>query len=231
MSLDIHPLRLTLEGAPRALLIQLTDAREAETLDQTLGHLRALTGGGFAHAALAVDEWNADLSPWPAPAAFGREGFAGQGRDTLDALLNGALPLLRAALAEQGAPDRLPVCLGGYSLAGLFALWAAYEGAPVGAVAAASPSVWLPGWDAYADARPAPACPAYLSLGRREPKARNPLMAAVGGAIERQCGRFLAAGVPCALEWNEGNHFTEPELRTAKAFAWAIENMKVEDKA
>ncbi len=27
-------------------------------------------------------------------------------------------------------------------------------------------------------------------------------------------------GVSCVLEWNEGNHFKEPDIRTAKAFAW-----------
>ena len=30
----------------------------------------------------------------------------------------------------------------------------------------------------------------------------------------------LVLGV--TLEWNEGNHFTELELRTAKGFAWCI---------
>ncbi len=26
------------------------------------------------------------------------------------------------------------------------------------------------------------------------------------------------------LEWNEGNHFTEPEIRTSNGFAWCINN-------
>ena len=28
--------------------------------------------------------------------------------------------------------------------------------------------------------------------------------------------------IPCVLEWNEGNHFKEPELWTAKGFAWLL---------
>ena len=29
-------------------------------------------------------------------------------------------------------------------------------------------------------------------------------------------------GADCTLEWNSGNHFAEPALRTAKAFAWTM---------
>ena len=30
------------------------------------------------------------------------------------------------------------------------------------------------------------------------------------------------SGKECVLEWNEGNHFKDPDLRTAKAFAWLM---------
>ena len=30
------------------------------------------------------------------------------------------------------------------------------------------------------------------------------------------------SGLNCILEWNEGNHFKDPDLRTAKAFAWVL---------
>jgi len=31
-------------------------------------------------------------------------------------------------------------------------------------------------------------------------------------------------GLKCILEWNEGNHFKDPDVRTAKAFSWLINN-------
>ena len=31
-------------------------------------------------------------------------------------------------------------------------------------------------------------------------------------------------GIHTALEWNEGNHFKDADIRTAKAFAWAMKN-------
>jgi len=221
MSLNPTPISFIVEGAPRALLVHLTDASAP---DETADRLRGLCGD-FAWAALGVSDWNGDLSPWPAQAAFAGAAFAGRGPDTLDALL-GALPDLQARL-----PRPLPVCLGGYSLAGLFALWAAHASDAFAAAVAASPSVWLPGWDAWADARRPARIPFYLSLGLKEPKARNPMLAAVGDAIGREHARLEAAGCPCVLEWNPGGHFVDPEGRTARGFAWALSHMAGEDRA
>ena len=30
----------------------------------------------------------------------------------------------------------------------------------------------------------------------------------------------------CILEWNEGNHFKDPDIRTAKGFAWLLNHTK-----
>lgn len=221
----MQPRRFVVEGTPSALLIHITEAREAS--EPLLEALHAASAGtGFAYAALEVSDWNRDLSPWPAPPVFGDESFGGCGRETLDRLLSQALPALRGELALRGVDRSLPACIGGYSLAGLFALWAHGECDAFDAVMAASPSVWFPGWDAWADAHSAPRGPAYLSLGRKEPKTRNRQMAAVGEAIVRQQARFAAAGVPSLLEWNEGNHFSEPEARTAKGFAWILNHLR-----
>ena len=61
----------------------------------------------------------------------------------------------------------------------------------------------------------------YLSLGKKEEKTRNPVMATVGERI-RDIHELLAPEVECTLEWNEGNHFVDADLRTAKGFAWVI---------
>ena len=62
----------------------------------------------------------------------------------------------------------------------------------------------------------------YLSLGDKEERTKNPVMATVGNRI-RECYDWLRNNnICCTLEWNEGNHFKNPELRTAKAFAWLI---------
>lgn len=196
-------------GRPRATLIHITDANEGDLLPP----LTALLGGDFTYAAVSVQDWNRDLSPWEAPPVFGRTPFGGQAAATLKALERELLP--------QFDPD-LPRILGGYSLAGLFALWAQYETGLFDGVVAASPSVWYPGWDAYADVHSPRGC-AYLSLGDREAHTRNRQMATVADAIRRQAGRFR--DIPATLEWNPGNHFTDPEDRTARGFAWAVDRI------
>ena len=62
----------------------------------------------------------------------------------------------------------------------------------------------------------------YLSLGDKEEKTRNPVMRTVGDKIRAAYAELEAKNVDCILEWNQGNHFKEPDLRTAKGFAWLI---------
>ncbi len=89
-------------------------------------------------------------------------------------------------------------------------------------MAAASPSVWFPGFIEYVKKNEIHAGKVYLSLGDREEMTGNPVMSKVGDNIREIYGRYTEKGVNCCLEWNKGNHFKEPDLRTAKAFAWII---------
>jgi predicted alpha/beta superfamily hydrolase len=118
----------------------------------------------------------------------------------------------------------LPVILGGYSLAGLFALWTAYQTDCFAAVAAVSPSVWFPEWIGYAETHSPFVRKVYLSLGDKEEKTRNPVMAQVGSCIRRQLELLQKDETinDCVLEMNEGNHFKDPDKRCAKAFAWCM---------
>ena len=59
----------------------------------------------------------------------------------------------------------------------------------------------------------------YLSLGDREEKTRNPVMATVGDRIREAKIILKERDVKCILEWNEGNHFKDADIRTAKAFS------------
>ena len=96
-----------------------------------------------------------------------------------------------------------------------------------------SPSVWFPGWIEYAEDNSVKAEKVYLSLGDKEEKTRNPVMKMVGDNIRRQIE--LLEGDPhcldCVLEMNQGNHFKEPDLRTAKGFAWLLAEKNTSDNA
>ena len=114
-----------------------------------------------SHTLIACQsaDWDRDYSPWPAPPVFGKQGFAGQGEQTL--------AKIRAFFTQDGAAER-PRAIGGYSLAGLFSLWALSQDAGFAGVASCSGSLWYPGWAEYAaQARyPQGSC-VYLSLGER----------------------------------------------------------------
>ena len=136
----------------------------------------------------------------------------------------------RLALLEDGElSDRkltIPIVLGGYSLAGFFALWAAYQTDRFEAVMAASPSVWFPGWLGYAETYKPKANAIYLSLGSKEEKTRHPVMRTVGDCIRRQAELLEAGQISHVLEWNPGNHFLDADLRCAKGFSWCLRHLK-----
>ena len=63
----------------------------------------------------------------------------------------------------------------------------------------------------------------YLSLGDKEERTRNAVMAVVGDNIRTLHSQLAERSVDCTLEWNSGGHFKDADLRTAKAFRWMME--------
>ena len=205
------------------VLIQPVDDHDMEEMEQELACIRESISAPFLLATVPVQNWNQDLSPWPAPPVFGKEGFGDGASAFLRRIQEETIPHLQK---EHAPLPQAKYILGGYSLAGLFALWACHTLAGFDGVAAASPSVWFPGFLAFAKEHPLQARAVYLSLGDREEKTRNPVMAQVGECIRTLYAHYDAApGLEAALEWNPGNHFRDAGLRTAKAFAWVMERL------
>lgn len=162
--------------------------------------------------AIKVDNWNQELSPWKAPAVFGKEAFG-----------EGALNLLTEILKLCSDKNK-KYYLDGYSLAGLFSLWACCQSGKFAGIAAASPSVWFPGFLTYLEENEVKSPCIYLSLGDKEEKTKNAMLSKVGDNI-REVEKIMRENkVNCILEWNQGNHFKDAEERTAKAFSWVIVN-------
>ena len=196
------------------VLIQPVGEHEAAGMEDELNAIRTLAGEDFRLLAVKVERWNRDLSPWNAPAVFRGEAFGSGAAATLERI---------AVLCRD---RRLTYYIGGYSLAGLFALWAACRTDVFSGVAAASPSMWFPGFSDFLKEHPIRAGKVYLSLGEKEEKVRNPVLRTVGDRVREGYELLRAQGVECKLEWNAGNHFREPELRTARAFAWLMNTQR-----
>ena len=201
---------MTVYGNPDSSVVLVQMTGEHEDLASEVAEIRHLAGEDFQLWAFEAEDWNRDLSPWEAPAVFGKEAFGGGAGKTLEEVLR--------VCRDPGHT----YILGGYSLAGLLALWAAVQTDVFAGVAAASPSVWFPGFAQYLSEHRVRCGAVYLSLGDREAHTRNPVMATVGDRIREIHGLLQSQGIRTTLEWNPGNHFMEPDVRTAKAFAWAM---------
>ena len=204
-------------GSSDVLLVQPVDDHDLEVLDSEVAEIvRLAEGACFTLAAFRVNDWNADLSPWEAPPVFGSEGFSGGAEETLRFVTEELIP-------EFNGESGTKIYIGGYSLAAFFALWSVYQTDLFSGAAAASPSVWFPGWTDYAGSHAVKTGKVYLSLGNKEEKTRNPVMRTVGDNIRKQSEMLHAdSSCECILEMNEGNHFKEPDIRTAKGFAWLL---------
>ena len=204
------------------LLLQMTGEHELQSMDSEVAAI-AQSAHHFLFAAIPVESWNDALSPWKSPAVWGKESFGGNAAGTLRFLTEQAIPTLKQQFA---LPENVRIILGGYSLAGLFALWASTQTALFYGVAAASPSVWFPGWMEFEQQHPIQAQCIYLSLGDREERTRNATMAAVGDNSRALHRELVERGKNCTLEWNNGGHFKDADLRTARAFRWVMEESR-----
>lgn len=193
------------------ILIQPIGEHELDLVKREAGIIMESAGKKIRLLGFKVDDWNAELSPWKAPAVFGSEDFGNGAKATLSKVL------------ELCTDNAKTYYIGGYSLAGLFALWAVHQTDRFKGAAAASPSVWFPGFLDFIKKHQLQCNAVYLSLGNKEDRTRNSVMCTVSERIREAYDLFKEQGLECTLEWNSGNHFKEPEIRTAKAFAWLLE--------
>ena len=200
--------------APEVLLVQPSARHENGTLEAEAALIASLAPVPILLVTIELEDWTIDLMPWP-DGNISRDPEAGKhGQETLGFILNDLLPEL-----EQRYGD-LPVILGGYSLGGLFALWASCQSPRFTAVAAASPSVWIHGWLPFAKKSAPLAEAVYLSLGDREEHVKNQAIARVGDNLRAYYAMLQQKR--CTLVWEEGNHFTDNAGRLARAFAWCL---------
>lgn len=175
--------------------------------------------------AFEAKDWNSDFSPWKASAVFGKEDFSGKAPETLKWLTEICIPQVE----EKEKSDKRTRFIAGYSLAGLFALWAFYKADIFKGAVSCSGSLWYPGFLSYVKEKKAPENSlVYLSLGTKEEKTKNPVMAAVGD-ITREIATLLEEKTEIedtVLEWNPGGHFKEPLERMGKGIAWLLNSME-----
>lgn len=202
--------------APLVVLNCFGDEGEA-----VASELDKLASSPYLLLAVTVSDWNDSLSPWKAHAVFKGESDFGCGADEYIAeLVDEIVP---AACSEAGLKPSA-VYIAGYSMAGLFALYSLYKTDFFAGCASCSGSLWFPGFSEFTSEHEFTAAPSkiYLSLGDREAKTKNPVMATVEDKTRGISERYKAKGYNVHFEMNQGGHFTDPAPRTAKGIAWLI---------
>ena len=175
----------------------------------------------FTLVAISNLDWNQDMAPWDSPAAFKKgEPFTGGAGDYLRLLVEEIIP--RAEKELVGPPAWRGIA--GYSLAGLFALYAIYQTDVFSRVGCMSGSLWFPGFKEYVlshEPKRWPDC-IYFSLGDKEAKTRNPVLKTVQEKTEEIQTFYQNKGIDTVFRLNPGNHFVQGIERTVAGIHWLL---------
>ena len=164
--------------------------------------------------------WEAELSPWAAGNLFKYSEMFTGGADTyLQFLTQQVLPQ-----AEAGLNGILWRGLAGYSLAGLFTVYALYKTDLFSRAASMSCSLWYPGFKDFALQSAICKTPQhlYLSLGDKEARARNQYLKTVQQYTEELAAHYRSLGINTCYELNPGGHYHDIIKRSTAGIKWLL---------
>ena len=190
-------------------LMYLVDESNPEDYEQI--YQKVSNESQLCMIAVSIHDWQGELSPWSAPAIFGKHDFAGNA-DKFLAELEGFWKWFK----DEHNIESNQMYLCGYSLAGLFALWASSQTNLFTKIAAVSPSVWYFNFVEYMQQNPIQTREVYMSLGDKEANAKNKVMATVKDCFEAVIQIIQKQNISLTYEYNPGNHFQDVELRMMK---------------
>ena len=162
------------------------------------------------------------MTPWYCPPLTEKDTpCTGGANDYLNLLLTEIMP--RAMQHIEGTPSFTGIA--GYSLAGLFAVYATFQCDVFDRVASISGSLWFPDFREYVLSHQMKKHPEkmYFSLGDKEAKTKNSFLKAVQGNTEEIAEHCKQLGIDVAWELNPGNHFKDAALRSAKGIKAILE--------
>jgi hypothetical protein len=177
--------------------------------------LKGMTEGEICLGVVSDINWAEEMSPWSCPSVGKGEAPCTGGADKyLTTLTRNIVPAIRCKMAKEPAE----IVIGGYSLAGLFAVYSLYKTAMFSRAISASGSMWFPGFKEYTATHVFCKKPdrVYFSLGDKEAKTKNPMLRTVEDRTREMVESYRGFGVDTVFEMNPGNHFKDPDIRLAK---------------
>ena len=178
----------------------------------------------FSFPLLCINhlEWQKDMCPWDSPALINTEkDFIGGADEYLSLLEKEIIPRALEILGEEPSY----YALAGYSLAGIFALYAGYRSALFSRIASVSGSLWYPDFVSFAKEKKmlSKAERLYLSLGTEEAKTKHAFLSTIERKTRELVEHYQSSGYCVNFELNPGNHFCEVEQRIEKGIRWIME--------
>lgn len=219
--------------------MKLALAHEAKTTDapviyvvDSLAHPFAVTslahGLHSAVVSVAIEDWNDALAPWPANGMRKEDPpFGGNAANTLADLQTGLQEFERT---HGFAPCARAIA--GYSLGGLFALYAALNTPAFLASASVSGSLWYDGWIDYLKGLTCgssyphleePATDnthprfAFLSVGTKEKRAAQPRIKRIEERVRQTADLLEERGTHVQVVVGPGSHFQFVDERISLA--------------
>ncbi len=101
MQIGNRPCRIYGEAHAEYLLLQMTGEHELQSMESEVTAI-AQSAHHFLFAAIPVESWNDALSPWEAPAVWGKQGFGGKAAETLRFLTEQVIPSLKQQFRSPG---------------------------------------------------------------------------------------------------------------------------------
>lgn len=188
---------------------------------QLFQHLQALNCPDFTLVTISNLDWNHDMAPWDIPPVSEKSApCTGGADDYLKLLIDQMIP--QAERIIPGTPMWRGIA--GYSLAGLFAVYAIYQTSLFSRVASMSGSLWYPGIKDYLFSHVMKGKPEhfYFSLGTRECKTRNRFLKEVQQNTEEIEQFYKNQGIDTIFQPNPGGHYKNVIERTSAGILWLL---------
>lgn len=181
----------------------------------------------FIFLDIKVNEWSEKLTPYKVPdKGLYLRNLDGKGTDHLKFIDETLIPFINNYLSKTEISISKYILIG-YSLAGLFAVFAGLKSKYINIIASISGSLWYPNLIKYINDIPINNNInfIYLSLGNKEKNTRNEYMKEVENNSLMLYDYFKNKYKNAYFEFNNGNHFFHSNERVIKALTYLFNNV------
>ena len=179
----------------------------------------------FILVSIGNINWNNDLTPWASSSLYkGGTEYLGYADNYLVEIENDIIPKIEEYILNTLNKKISYYAIIGYSLGGLFALYAGFKTNRFKRIASISGSLWYPNFNNYVinNKLSNNIDKIYFSLGNKENKSKNEILSKVKDKT-MEIYEYVSKSINSVYEENEGNHFKDEVLRTVKGIKWILE--------